>query len=151
MLLPQSSSASLSPYTWTTEESLQKYESRRGVSGRCIILLCWLPLTSGLRSVHTSCFAVILFSNPWLLPSELLQRKYLLLLQSDHPQEAQASSPDGRLFISVPVGMVDPCLSGWVLWACPSCSLPREPCAHASMNLLISHSSLPSLSHTGSP
>ena len=41
-----------------------------------VTTLCWL--TSDLRGVQTLWFKVILNSNPWLLPSELLLGKFLL-------------------------------------------------------------------------
>ena len=41
-----------------------------------VTALCWL--TSDLRGVQTLWFKVILNSNPWLLPSELLLGKFLL-------------------------------------------------------------------------
>ena len=41
-----------------------------------VTTLCWL--TSDLRGVWTFWFKVILNSNPWLLPSELLLGKFLL-------------------------------------------------------------------------
>ncbi|XP_042792670.1 uncharacterized protein LOC122218539 [Panthera leo] len=57
-----------SPSSWMPEETLQKYEIKRGVSELCIIPPYWLPLTSGLREVHTSWFEVILILTPGLCP-----------------------------------------------------------------------------------
>ena len=57
-----------SPSSWMPEESLQKYAIKRGVSELCIIPPRWLPLTSGLREVHTSWFEVILILTPGLCP-----------------------------------------------------------------------------------